>query len=213
MSLEPQPIQSTRVVLVVGIDFTDASGYALRLAENLVRPAGAEAALHIVHVAAPMHWTVSHGDVPVFLPKDAEDRSRRRLLDECWSCGKETLASIVPHMRTGDPTREIAEVAREVHADLIVLGAHKRNGLARALHRSTYARLVRHAPCSVLTALPKEEGDEPQLEPPCRECVAARERSSGVIQWCPQHSERHVHGHLHHASRDPNASGSWTFRL
>jgi nucleotide-binding universal stress UspA family protein len=139
--------QADRVIMVVGVDFTDASEYALRLATNLLRSAGPRAELHLVHVTVPPYRPAAHGgDGPAFVPSESPDSVRNRLLAAYFRSGHDVTASVIPHARVGDATREIADLAREVNADLIVIGAHKRKGLARALHRSTYARIVRMAP-------------------------------------------------------------------
>lgn len=209
----PQSMEPDSIRLVVGVDFTDASSYALRVAGNLVRPAGALAELHVVHVAHLPYWPAVYGDVAAFVPSYDLDATRRQLIDACFSSGRDLRASISPHVRVGDPTVEIADLAREVHADLIVIGAHKRKGLARALHRSTYARIVRQAPCSVLTALSREETPEgPLVDPPCPECLAVRRDSAGATQWCKSHSEHHIHGHMYRSARDPYSGSAWNFR-
>lgn len=51
----------------------------------------------------------------------------------------------------GDPTAVILEVAQEIGADLIVMGTHGRTGLRRLLMGSVAERVVRKAPCPVLT--------------------------------------------------------------
>ncbi len=211
MQTEPQSTEDDRVRLVVGFDFTDASVYALRLAERLVRPAGPRAELHVVHVTHPPYWPAVN-EVPPFVPTVSPEVTPKQLLDACFSPGWDVEASLTPHICIGDVTGEIANLAREVHADLIVIGSHKRKGLASALHRSTYARIVRRSPCSVLTALPKEEPPEAIVEPPCDACLSVRRESAGAIQWCTRHSVRHIHGHLHHSSPDPSSASAWTFR-
>jgi nucleotide-binding universal stress UspA family protein len=47
--------------------------------------------------------------------------------------------------------REIIAAAREEEADLIVMGTHGRTGLAHALIGSVAEKVVRKAPCPVLT--------------------------------------------------------------
>jgi len=55
-------------------------------------------------------------------------------------------------MRLGEPVREIIEVAREMNADLVVMGAKKQFGLAAGHSLNTVAyRVVAAAPCPVLT--------------------------------------------------------------
>jgi nucleotide-binding universal stress UspA family protein len=51
----------------------------------------------------------------------------------------------------GDPDTTILQTAREVGADLIVLGTHGRTGLRRLLMGSVAEHVVRKAPCPVLT--------------------------------------------------------------
>jgi len=51
----------------------------------------------------------------------------------------------------GRPAEQIVRHAREVGADLIVVGTHGRTGLAHVLLGSVAERVVRHAGCSVLT--------------------------------------------------------------
>lgn len=50
----------------------------------------------------------------------------------------------------GDPASVILETAERERVDLIVVGSHGRTGLQRFLMGSVAARVVGHAPCSVL---------------------------------------------------------------
>ena len=52
---------------------------------------------------------------------------------------------------TGPPAETIVRVAHERGADLIVMGTHGRTGLQHVLHGSVAAKVVRLAPCPVLT--------------------------------------------------------------
>jgi nucleotide-binding universal stress UspA family protein len=49
----------------------------------------------------------------------------------------------------GSPAQRIVEEARRWHADLIVVGSHRRTGLDRLLHPSVSRAVLRHAPCPV----------------------------------------------------------------
>ena len=57
----------------------------------------------------------------------------------------------------GDIAEEILEVARDSHADLIVMGTHGRTGLAHIFLGSMAAKVVRHATVPVLTV--REQAD------------------------------------------------------
>ena len=54
-------------------------------------------------------------------------------------------------VRTGPAAATIVDTARERHADLIVMGTKGRTGLAHLLMGSVAERVVRLAPCPVLT--------------------------------------------------------------
>ena len=57
-------------------------------------------------------------------------------------------------LRTGDARDMICQAAKEVGADLIVMGTHGRRGVTRALLGSVTESVVRMAPCPVLTVRP-----------------------------------------------------------
>lgn len=64
---------------------------------------------------------------------------------------REGGASALPLLRYGDPTGCILETAARVHADMIVMGTEGRTGWDRLRIGSTAERVVREAPCPVLT--------------------------------------------------------------
>jgi len=94
--------------------------------------------------------------------RDAEDYSEKGLALKREAIVHE-LAELVPpsgelwchpefRMRLGKPVEEILEVAREMKADLIVIGAKRGKGTAIGHERGTTAyRVVCGAPCPVLT--------------------------------------------------------------
>jgi nucleotide-binding universal stress UspA family protein len=59
-------------------------------------------------------------------------------------------------LRQGAPWREIDEAAKQLKVDLVVMATHARKGLARALLGSVAEKVVRTAPCPVLTVHPEE---------------------------------------------------------
>lgn len=74
--------------------------------------------------------------------------------------GLKTRASI----RHGDPATEIAACAREINADLVILGHTPKGGLIHWLQGSVGANLLDHLPCSLLVATVKPQvvsGDRP----------------------------------------------------
>ncbi len=53
-------------------------------------------------------------------------------------------------VRVGTPFVEVIAAAREIGADMIVIGTHGRTGLAHALIGSVTEKVVRGSPCAVL---------------------------------------------------------------
>jgi nucleotide-binding universal stress UspA family protein len=75
----------------------------------------------------------------------------RTALDEIVVQSRGSAVEVDAILRTGPPWSEITSAARETRADLIVVGTHGRRGLSRAMLGSVAERVVRSAPCPVLT--------------------------------------------------------------
>ena len=60
-------------------------------------------------------------------------------------------------MKTGNARDMIDQAAKEIGADLIVMGTHGRRGFSRALLGSTAEMVVRTAPCPVLTVRSRDQ--------------------------------------------------------
>jgi len=60
-------------------------------------------------------------------------------------------ASVEIILKTGKPFVEIIETANEIDADLIIIATHGHTGVEHLLFGSTAEKVVRKAPCPVLT--------------------------------------------------------------
>jgi nucleotide-binding universal stress UspA family protein len=130
--------------VVVPIDFSDLSFAALDSALELVaRPEH----LHLIHVLAaiePNDPGVIWGMVDnKSRSHHAEQALRQRLTDPKYQ-GLQIAVAF------GDPGQEIANFAKRLGADLIVLPSHGRTGISRLLIGSVAERVVRLAHCPVL---------------------------------------------------------------
>jgi nucleotide-binding universal stress UspA family protein len=126
-------------------DFSDRSEYAFRLAYALARDHGSR--LVLMHVAPLPAVVYGEGIVPPapehFLDELKEKLHRLQVPDRRIH---------VDHLlKEGEPVTEILEAAKELHADLIVMGTHGRTGLGRMLMGSVAELVVRRATCPVLT--------------------------------------------------------------
>ena len=163
------PAASTNIRLksiLATTDFSDASRAGVRYAVALAEKLGAAVAL--AHVVEPPSRMAGMEGV-VLARTDSEvtalARTQLETLAERESAGDLRLTACV---RTGKPFHEIALAARERAADLIVIATHGYTGLEHVLLGSTTERVVRHAPCPVLTvparALPKRAGKTPAFK-------------------------------------------------
>ena len=122
--------------------------YACRLAERL------DSELHLLHVLSEI---VPAGPDPLLMPvmpaqfyKESEDRAQETLdrsLDPSW----EKPAKITRAVRWGSPVESIVSYAVDHRIDLVIISTHGRTGLSHVLLGSVAERIVREAPCPVLT--------------------------------------------------------------
>ncbi|HET9553035.1 MAG TPA: universal stress protein [Anaeromyxobacteraceae bacterium] len=136
------------------IDFSDASRSALETAADLARRSGAS--LTLFHAYPVPGYTFPDGSFVASskMLEELADQAKRHL-DE-WK-GIATglgVASVDAATAVGEPAHEIVAFAKEKGSDLVVVGTHGRTGLQHALMGSVAERVVRKAPCPVLTVRP-----------------------------------------------------------
>jgi len=127
-------------------DLSDLSRSAFDFACALARDYGAE--LHILHVAELPLLTSMDG-VLVPTPVDEAESARARL-EDLRPLDSEVTCS--PRLVEGVPAEEILTLARDLPADMIVMGTHGRGGFSRTLMGSVAEAVTRKAPCPVLIA-------------------------------------------------------------
>lgn len=133
------------------VDFSETSERAMAYAGALAGRFGADlTVLHVVY--DPLDVTCSH------IPHPPLEQLREEMIREA----EHTLHSRVrralrflPRAKTavvaGPPFRQIIRYAREHHVDLIVMGTQGLSGLDRLIMGSTAERVVRTAPCPVVS--------------------------------------------------------------
>ena len=138
--------------ILVPTDFSDASKESLRYACTL---AGAlHASLHIIHVNHNPY--VSGGLFEFYsLPPDffqEMERATARDLEALLTAEEKTQYGAVLVRRTGAAAHEILDYLREQgDIDLVVMATHGRGAAARLMMGSVADKIVRAAPCPVLT--------------------------------------------------------------
>lgn len=91
-----------------------------------------------------------------------------RFLDDLATRVKQNGLDVDRHLREGIPSEQIGQAALELRADLIVVGTHGRTGLDHIMLGSTAERVIKQAPCPVLTVrVARIQGEEEVDAPPC----------------------------------------------
>lgn len=134
-------------------DFSELSLKGGRYARGLREHFNAE--LHIIHVTVPAMTPDYAAMLPASLPASTTDAE---MIDACRKSLREVIARhfdddarIVSDVLPGNPWSAICDYAQREQIELIVVATHGRTGLKHAIIGSTAERIVRHAPCPVLT--------------------------------------------------------------
>jgi nucleotide-binding universal stress UspA family protein len=131
--------------ILVPTDFSPFASEAIRIASSLAREHASK--LLLVHVAQRPITNV--GGMPVPPPPALDWPALKRELDVAAAGIKNV--EVEPRLVEGEPADTIVNFAREMGADLIVIGSHGRSGLSRLLMGSVAEHVVRKASCPVLT--------------------------------------------------------------
>jgi nucleotide-binding universal stress UspA family protein len=137
--------------IIVPTDFSSCAEEAWRIAQRLAGMSGAELVLTHVLTEAPLFR-----EGPFIMPKVREVFEAARsfgetALEEWVAKARAEGLSARAALRTGVAYAEIVALAVDERADLVVIGTHGRGGIDRALLGSVADRVVRLAPCPVLT--------------------------------------------------------------
>jgi len=141
--------------ILCATDFSNASLAALELAISLAQEAGSR--LTVVHaVEWPSDDLAVELHSPAFLDYRRKlDAQLHRQLEGLVPKSVREMCAVETVLASGRPAQEIARLARDTVADLIVLGVHGRGAVDLTLFGSTTHRVIRQAPCPVMTVRAK----------------------------------------------------------
>jgi nucleotide-binding universal stress UspA family protein len=139
--------------ILVATDFGEAAEAALGYGRELARAFGAR--FDVLHVADNVLGRGLGGDgfIAAYpeLQKDVEESAVKQLDGLLTDEDRVTLGAR-PVLRTStSPAQAIVAYARDAGTDLIIMGTHGRGAMAHLLMGSVAERVVRTAPCPVLT--------------------------------------------------------------
>lgn len=135
--------------ILVPTDFSEHAGNAVRYGCEFA--ARFEAELHLLHVIEMI--PVMYHEGIVFSP-DSEVQLREHAeatLETVPGDDWTDRLSIVRSTVQGHPLVEIIRYAKASETDLLIIGTHGRTGLAHMLLGSNAEKIVRKAPCPVMT--------------------------------------------------------------
>jgi nucleotide-binding universal stress UspA family protein len=133
------------------VDFSEPSREAMHLAAELASSSGARLMLIYVRPLPPLAFAEAPSYSAEEMLQQVDALADRSLAE--WRAEALTRGAPVVQTRslTGAPHAEIVRFARENDLDLLVMGTHGRTALMRAVLGSVAEKVVRRAPCPVLT--------------------------------------------------------------
>jgi nucleotide-binding universal stress UspA family protein len=135
--------------ILVPTDLSDnaeeALDYACELAQKL------DATVHVLHViGVPSLGVPELGVAVTSSVVDSLIQDAQAAVDKLCDARRGRVRLGETMLRTGDARDTILQAAKEVEAELIVMGTHGRRGVSRALLGSITEAVIRTAPCPVL---------------------------------------------------------------
>jgi nucleotide-binding universal stress UspA family protein len=137
--------------VLVPIDFSEYSKNSLKYAVNFAKIFNAE--LHLIYVVEPVIYPPDFSMGQIAIPS-VDLEMDKRAVEELQKLAKKEIPSEVKVstlVKTGKPFIEIIETAAEEDIDLIIIATHGHTGVEHILFGSTAEKVVRKAPCPVLT--------------------------------------------------------------
>jgi nucleotide-binding universal stress UspA family protein len=143
--------------ILVPSDFSECSDEALRYGLELARRFDARVhLLHVVQDPVTQPWAAEGFSVPLYEIVDQWQRQAKERLEAAVPDADRARVTAVSKVAT--PYAEILEYAAANQVDLIVMGTHGRGGVTHMLLGSIAERVVRRAPCPVLTVRRPQHG-------------------------------------------------------
>ncbi len=137
--------------VLVPTDFSESARHALTYGISFAREYEAE--LQVLHVVENLTVGYASDLFPVPMAEVFQEISgyAKAELAKLAAEARARKVDVIEHVVQGKPSAEIIRFAKENEVDMIVLGTHGKGMLDQALFGSTTERVVRRAPCPVLT--------------------------------------------------------------
>jgi nucleotide-binding universal stress UspA family protein len=152
-SEESKPLKAYNKILVP-IDFSDYSGKAISYAKEIASAYDSQLQLlHIIEEKAHPAFSLS-GKSSIFdLVPNIEAESRKRIEELLNNAPGPDVKSTI-HIQGGNASSDIIKFTSEYSSDLVVIASHGLTGIEHLLLGSVTEKVVRMAPCPVVTIKP-----------------------------------------------------------
>ncbi len=137
--------------ILVATDFSEGAHHGLAKAAELAREVGAKVTVCHVLDPAPFGPMPARGDGVPADSTEVEKTIHEALRDVVSKYFSEVEVTKTALITSANAAQGICHYASKEDTDLIVLSTHGRTGLAHLLIGSVAEKVVRHAPCPVLT--------------------------------------------------------------
>jgi universal stress protein A len=138
--------------IIASTDFSEHSQQAIQYARELAQTFGATLVLlHVVELPPSPIEGLPPSQLGGTLLEDLEQQATSNLAQVL---AKEAEVTVVRRVVVGIPYRRIVEVATDEKVDLIVMATHGRTGFSHLFMGSVAEKVVRTAPCPILTIRP-----------------------------------------------------------
>jgi nucleotide-binding universal stress UspA family protein len=135
------------------VDFSETSAHAIEQAIALAR--WYKAGITALHVYTPIFMPVPGLPVPEQRVSDAETQRARDQTSAWFRAAVDRGISVDVLVDVGQPAAHILARAAGLSADLIVMGTHGLSGFEHVMLGSVTEKVLRKAPCAVLTVPPR----------------------------------------------------------
>lgn len=141
-------------------DFSDHANHALEYARTFARRWNAE--LHLLNVIEPAVFPTEAGLTPIGTMKLGEEMegAAQTNLQKIATSEPLTDLKVETAIAHGRASSAIIHYAETHNINLIIISTHGRRGLEHLIFGSTAERVVREAPCPVLTVRPANKSSE-----------------------------------------------------
>jgi nucleotide-binding universal stress UspA family protein len=142
--------------ILVPTDFSPESSSTIRYAAHLAKMQNAK--LTILHVPPTTTLIYPYYELPIDtsrIDREVEEDAKKRLSRLARQLSRSGAPTDLV-LRCGFTHDVICEVAREIHASIIVMATHGRKGIGHALLGSVTERVLHDSPCPVLVVRPPQ---------------------------------------------------------